>query len=468
LSDNPAVHLAYLSKKPIVFVYIWAPEEDGVWAPGAASRWWLHHSLQSLDLSLRKLGHRLIIRKGGSIKQLTQLVRETGADEVYWNRRYEPHRVLADQACLDVLLALNVNVVISNGSLLFDPAEIYTGEGKPYTVFTPFWNRASQRLHDLGELMPAPPELAAPAKFPASADLDSLDLLPHIPWDHGMRETWEPGEEGAHARLREFAGSKVQHYSTGRNEPGKSLVSMVSPHLHFGELSPAQVVDAIRRSPKGRSNGGSIYVKELGWREFAHYLLFHFPHTSEKSLRSEFDKMEWHSNKNALKAWQRGRTGFPIVDAGMRELWHTGWMHNRVRMIVASFLVKDLMQPWQEGAHWFWDTLVDADLANNTLGWQWTAGCGADAAPFFRVFNPTLQGEKFDAEGKYVRRWVPELAQMPSKWIHRPWEAPEEVLRLAGVTLGKHYPEPLVNHSVARQRALAAYAEIRRALPIRA
>jgi deoxyribodipyrimidine photo-lyase len=323
-------------------------------------------------------------------------------------------------------------------------------------------------IAQLKPLFPAPVKLKAPARFPASASVDSLDLLPQIKWDAGLQETWQPGEHGANQRLKVFASSRVHLYEIGRNEPAKSLVSMLSPHLHFGEISPAQVVEAIRKSARGRSAGGSIFIKEIGWREFAHYLLFHFPHTSDKSLRSEFDRMQWHSNTNLLKAWQRGHTGFPIVDAGMRELWHTGWMHNRVRMITASFLVKDLLQPWQEGAHWFWDTLVDADLANNTLGWQWTAGCGADAAPFFRVFNPTLQGQKFDPEGAYVRRWIPELAKLPSRWIHNPWEAPEEVLAAAGVTLGKHYPGPVVEHAVARQRALAAYGEIRRASPTKA
>ncbi len=464
LADNPAVHDATSTGQPVIFLYIWAPEDEGAWAPGAASRWWLHHSLNSLDESLRTLGSCLVVRRGRTIKVLTQMVRETGAGKVLWNARYEPSGLAIDHSCSDALTALDVDVQVHNGSLLFGPADIYTTEGKPYTVFTPYWNRCKERVGQMRPPLATPRKLVSVPKALPSVPVAQLDLLPHIHWDTRLYDSWQPGEKGAQKRLKDFVKEKLAAYPTGRNLPANAEVSMLSPHLHFGEISPVQIVHAIKdRRKADDSEAAAIYIKEIGWREFAHYLLFHFPNTSERPLKSEFDRFEWHPSAKHLEDWQKGLTGYPIVDAGMRELWHTGWMHNRVRMIVASFLVKDLLQPWQDGARWFWDTLVDADLSNNTLGWQWTAGCGADAAPFFRVFNPVLQGEKFDQQGQYVRRWLPELRELPSKWIQRPWEAPEEVLVEAGVVLGEDYPKPIVDHSQARKRALSAYGDIRRA-----
>jgi deoxyribodipyrimidine photo-lyase len=319
---------------------------------------------------------------------------------------------------------------------------------------------------DPAEPLPAPQQLIAPMKWPASLALETLELEPKIYWTAGMCAAWQPGEGGAGKNLSQFLAAAFEKYSEQRNRPDVVGTSRLSPHLHFGEISPRQVWHGLRAMATKRKLPltawrGSQFLAELGWREFAHHLLFHFPHTPTEPLRPEFKKFPWRNEPVWLEAWQRGRTGYPIVDAGMRELWATGWMHNRVRMIVASFLVKDLLLSWQDGARWFWDTLVDADLAQNTLGWQWTAGCGADAAPYFRVFNPTSQGEKFDPRGDFVRRWCPELAKLPDAWIHQPHKASPEVLRAAGVELDRTYPEPIVSHAIARDVALEAFARIK-------
>jgi deoxyribodipyrimidine photo-lyase len=297
--------------------------------------------------------------------------------------------------------------------------------------------------------------------------LSAFKLEPQINWTEGIAGAWEPGEDGAKSALGRFSVSTLFVYTDSRNRPDQVGTSRLSPHLHFGEISPRQVLAAVAKAATAKGVSEMSwrawqFVTELGWREFAYHLLFHFPQTPLEPLRPEFSRMAWHTNSKALRAWQRGRTGYPIVDAGMRELWTTGWMHNRVRMIVASFLVKDLLLPWQDGAKWFWDTLVDADLANNTLGWQWSAGCGADAAPFFRIFNPVSQGEKFDAAGDYVRKWVPEIAKLGDEWIHQPWKAPEDVLLKAGIRLGSDYPEPIVIHAIAREVALEAFQQLRK------
>lgn len=463
LSDNPALAAAITRNGPVLPVYIWAPEEEGVWSLGAASRWWLHQSLLSLDASLRTLGSQLVIRRGESLSVLQTLVQESGASAVFWNRRYEPTPRERDAKIKALLRARGLTGESFNASLLFEPWDIHNKEGKPFQVFTRFWKTCLTFPEPLAPI-PQPASLPAPEQWPETIGLASLGLEPQIDWATSMRVAWQPGEKGAWNELCRFLAKAVALYPDERDRPDLLSTSRLSPYLHFGEISPRQVWHAVREQvPRGSqaAAGAEAYLRQLGWREFAHHLLFHFPHTSEQPLRPEFAAFPWQEDAVALRAWQHGQTGYPLVDAGMRELWATGWMHNRVRMMVASFLVKDLLLPWQAGDRWFWDTLVDADLANNTLGWQWTAGCGADAAPYFRIFHPVIQGEKFDAAGDYVRRWVPELARLPVAWVHKPWEAPAEVLAAAGVKLGRTYPKPIVIHETARLRALNALATIK-------
>lgn len=463
LADNPALRAA-AEAGAVLPVFIYAPEEEAPWEPGGASRWWLHYSLHALDERLRELGSRLIIRRGPTKDALLKLVKESGATAVFWNRRYEPAVIARDKEIKETLGGSGLRAESFSGALLHEPWRIQNQSGKPFQVFTPFWKHCLAKSEPVN-LNDEVKNVQSPSEWPTSLKLEELELEPKIDWAGGMREAWQPGEPGAHANLQSFLKNAFEDYGTGRNRPDWVGTSRLSPHLHFGEISPRQIWHEIekRASKNGRSVDwrGSQFVAEIGWREFAHHLLYHFPHTPEQPLREEFKKMAPRKNPGGLRAWQKGRTGYPIVDAGMRELWATGWMHNRVRMIVASFLVKDLLLPWQSGAKWFWDTLVDADLANNTLGWQWTAGCGADAAPYFRVFNPISQGEKFDPNGDCVRRWCPELAKVPVKWIHQPHKAPPEILRAAGVELGRNYPEPIVNHYTAREVALEAYAKMK-------
>ena len=375
--------------------------------------------------------------------------------------------VKRDTAIKKALAADGLAVESFNGGLLYEPAHVATKEGRPYQVFTPFW-RALLAREEPAEPVAAPRKLAPAAKTAAGLSIEDLDLLPTIPWAGTMAKTWSPGEAGARERLDAFVAAGLGGYATGRDRPDRDGTSALSPHLHFGELSPRRAWHAVRTAAGGRpvaklTGGPETYLRELGWREFASHLLFHFPHTSDAPLRSDYARFPWARDPVGLRAWQRGQTGFPVVDAGMRQLWATGWMHNRVRMIVASFLVKDLRITWLEGARWFWDTLVDADLAANTLGWQWAAGCGADAAPYFRIFNPTSQGEKFDPDGTYVRTWVPALAKLPTADIHAPAEAEASALAKAGIALGRDYPEPLVDHAEARKLALEALKAVSRA-----
>jgi len=460
LTDHPALAAAVARGAPVVPVFVWAPEEEAPWQPGAASRWWLHRSLRSLDGALRERGSRLVLRRGPTAGALLALARETGADTVLWTRRYEPAVRARDAAVAAALRTAGIAAEEQGGHLLFEPDAVRTGAGQPYQVFTPFW-RACLAGPAPDRPLPAPRAIAAPSPWPASLALSELALEPAVDWAEGLRATWTPGEAGAKDRLARFLLEALPDYAEARDRPGVEGTSRLSPHLHFGEVSPRQVWHAAaalqRQGGRGATaRGAERFLAEIGWREFAHHLLTHFPHTAEAPLREEFARFPWREDRDALRAWQRGRTGYPVVDAAMRELWTTGWMHNRARMIVASFLVKDLLLAWQEGARWFWDTLVDADLANNTLGWQWTAGCGADAAPYFRVFNPVSQGTKFDGDGAYVRRWVPELAGLPDAAVHQPWEAS------AGVAPGARYPARIVDHREARERALAALAAIRR------
>jgi deoxyribodipyrimidine photo-lyase len=464
LADNPALLAAIRHGGPIIPVFIWSPEEEGRWQPGAASRWWLHQSLSRLDASLRDRGTRLIFRRGTAIEVIRELANESGSNGVYWNRRYEPAVMDRDRVVQAALRRQGLIAESYPGCLLFEPGKVRSERGEPFRVFSAFW-RACLARNEPGRPEDAPSAIESPRRWPSTLKLSELGLEPAIDWTSGLRTSWCPGEAGATEQLHRFLAKALPDYPSRRDRPDQTGTSRLSPHLHLGEISVRQIWFALQEA---QSAGPTVhcaaairdYSRELGWREFAHHLLFHWPHTPERPLREEFVGFDWKPDRQNLRAWQRGRTGYPIVDAGMRELWHTGWMHNRVRMIVASFLVKDLLVPWQDGAAWFWDTLVDADLANNTLGWQWTAGCGADAAPYFRIFNPVIQGEKFDPNGAYVHRWVPELSRLPARWVHEPWQAPGPVLAEAGIELGKTYPRPIADHAQARSRALQAFQRI--------
>jgi len=465
LDDHPALEAALQTGATVLPVYLLEQEAQ----PGAATRWWLHHSLVALARELAERGLRLQVIGGEARECFTELVKRTGARAVYWSRRYEPAALKRDAELKASLRAAGLEARSFVGTVLFEPQAVERKQGGPFQVFTPYWRTCV----DQGFAEPLrSAELLALAGLPAVApDLGSIErlgLLPRIPWDSGFREAWTPGEAGARARLKAFLAEGLESYDTGRDLPGIEGVSRLSPHLHFGEISPRRIVAELRRRSRTSGvfpdgNGVRRFVDELGWREFALHLLYHFPDTLGEPLRPAFRKFPWAEDPDGtlLRAWRKGLTGYPIVDAGMRQLWQTGWMHNRVRMVVGSFLVKHLRLPWQQGARWFADTLVDADLASNTLGWQWVAGCGADAAPYFRIFNPVTQGERYDAEGAYVRRWVPELGKLPAKYLHAPWTAPAEVLSRAGVRLGETYPRPIVDHAKARAGALEAFAALK-------
>jgi len=454
LSDNPALTAA-ANAGPLIPVYILDDETPGAWKPGGASRWWLHHSLVSLSADLEKRGSKLILRRGDANAVLTQIIAETNAQSVCWNRLYEPFAVARDTVIKTSLAERKVSAHSFNGSLLVEPWAIETGSDGPFKVFTPFWKSACKLIEDTS---PAPPpkQMAAPPSWPGSEALASWNLLPARPnWATGIAATWRPGESGARKRLAAFLDQAIQGYASDRNRPDMPGTSRLSPHLHWGEIGPRQIWHAIsnltERNPSIEGQA-TTFLSEIGWREFSHHLLFHFPQITARNFKPAFDRFPWQDSDTLFDAWCRGRTGYPIVDAGMRELWATGYMHNRVRMVAASFLVKHLLIPWPRGAKWFWDTLVDADLANNAASWQWVAGSGADAAPFFRIFNPVIQGEKFDPEGKYVRQWVPELERCGTRQIHKPWTA-SNFASLA------YYP-PIVDHDRARARALDAFKNL--------
>ncbi len=464
LEDNPALTAAVASGASVIPLYILDDETPGQWRPGGAGRWWLHHSLAALDAGLRERGSRLVLRRGVAAGVLPQLVAETGASAVTFTRAYEPCNAALESGIERALDKDGITVRRFGGNLLFEPEAILTGSGGPFKVFTPFY-KACLAGPPPKAPVPAPETIPAPGTFPPGDCLEDWDLLPTRPdWAGGLRESWVPGEVGAAGRLDRFLDEAVVRYGTDRDRPDRMGTSRLSPHLHFGEIGPRTVwhrVSLFADADGAAASGAQAFLRELVWREFSHHLLHHWPEFPEAPFRADFARFPWREDPEGLRAWQRGRTGYPIVDAGMRELWETGWMHNRVRMIAASFLVKDLLVPWQDGEAWFWDTLVDADLANNAAGWQWVAGCGADAAPYFRIFNPVLQGEKFDPDGRYVKRWVPELAGLSAKFMHRPWEAPPEVLEAASVVLGGTYPAPIVDHGMARRRALDALASLK-------
>jgi deoxyribodipyrimidine photo-lyase len=464
LADNAALAAALARGGPIIPVFVHDEAGEGRWPAGSAARWWWHGSLTAFTESLAERGGRLIVRQGDSQATLRTLVQETGATAVYWNRRYEPAVAARDVRLAEELSAVDCEAKSFPGALLFEPEEIANKTGNPFQVFTPFWR------HCQAQQIPVPTKVAvkrwpAPQRWPRSLELDALKLRPPAV---SVAQAWTPGEAGALRQLRRFLTGALDGYADRRDFPAEAATSALSPHLHFGEIGPRQIWAEVRALSADSgvfpaSRGAQRFLTELGWREFAYNLLHHFPHTPEEPLRAEFGRFPWADDPGGakLRAWQRGETGYPIVDAGMRELAATGWMHNRVRMIVASFLVKHLRLSWTQGAAWFWEKLVDADLANNTLGWQWSAGCGADAAPYFRIFNPVRQGEKFDAQGVYVRRWVPELAKLPDNCLHQPWTARPSVLEAAGVKLGATYPRPIVDHATARTAALAAFQALR-------
>ncbi len=466
LQDNPALTAAVVRGAPVVPVFVWDEAGEGRWPMGGASRWWLHHSLAALDGALRERGSRLILAHGDSGAVLHDLIERTGAASVYWNRRYEPAVIARDKKIKAELLASGVAAKSFNAALLFEPHTVKNKSGGPFQVFTPYWKHC-QTLAVEAPVKLSTSSLAAPRRWPKSEELAALELLPRLGWADGFSAHWQPGEAGATKRLKQFMAQAMEPYADRRNIPAVDGTSALSPHLHFGEIGPRQIWAAAQALSKESgvfpaSRGAQVFLNEMGWREFAHHLLFYFPQTPVAPLREDFARFPWVKNAGQLQAWRKGLTGYPIVDAGMRQLWQTGWMHNRVRMIVASFLVKHLRISWQDGAGWFWDTLVDADLASNTLGWQWSAGCGADAAPYFRIFNPILQGQKFDPDGDYVRRWVPELGRLPTKYLHQPWVAPPALLAEASIVLGDNYPKPLVEHKAARAAALAALKSMRK------
>ena len=456
LADNPALCAALDEGYAPVCVYVHAPAEEVDWKPGAASDAWRQRSLAALDADLHRRGTRLRLFHGPTLQTLQTLIASCDAEAVFWNRRYEPAIEHRDAAIKRALRAQGARAESFNGSLLFEPWQRRTGQGGPYRVFTPFWRSAlaDWRIPDLNE---APASLVAVEDGPEGLALESLKLAPSPRWDRDFWDAWTPGEAGAGEALEIFIDGALRGYRDGRDRPDRVGTSRLSPHLHFGEITPWRV--AVRlEDVRTAANAADVdaCLRELGWREFAHHLMHHFPESVHGNLNPRFDGFKWAPKREAdLHAWQTGHTGVPIVDAGMRELWATGWMHNRVRMIVASYLCKHMRQHWLEGARWFWDTLVDADLASNTLGWQWVAGTGADAAPYFRVFNPVTQARKFDPDGRYIAQWVPELADLPLPARFAPWLEPEVSAKLA-----PDYPSaPIVALAAGRDAALEAYRQ---------
>lgn len=463
MGDNPALHAAVKRKRPILPVFV-LENDNGLRPLGAASRWWLHHSLASLEHDLVAAGAELLLFAGSAGDLLPALATASGAGALFFNRRYGESGRELDAAITTAVEALGCEVESFNGRLLHEPWEIETKAGGSYGVYGPY-ARAAQAKGLPDKVLSTPKTLDGFTYegTPASQDLQALALLPSKPdWAEGWRDRWTPGEAGAQARLRAFVSEKLADYPTERDRLATAGSSHLSPSLRFGELSSRQVLAAVRKAKGKAAEGATKFIAELLWRDFDYHVLFHHPDLAEKNLHDKFDRMPWHKvSKPTLAAWQQGQTGFPAVDAGMRELWRTGYMHNRVRMITASFLIKDLLYDWRIGEGWFWDCLVDADPANNTMNWQWVAGSGADASPFFRVFNPVSQGKKFDPDGEYIRQWVPELANLSNKSIHEPWKAKDQELKDAGVELGTNYPKPILDHGKKRKEALKAFEKVK-------
>lgn len=423
---------------------------------GGAKKWWLHHAIQDLSTNIARLGGQLVLKKGDEASILKQLIAETGAKTIYWNRRYEPNCIQKDTALKSELTDFGIDVRSFSGFLLHEPTLVTTKAGTPFRVFTPFWKTLDSQVTEAPPL-PEPDNFSQAAVPINSDELSKWQLCPTNPdWASNFRQYATPGEKGARETLLQFLDGPVACYKENRDFPAKDGTSSLSPYLTFGEISPRQIwYESLTK------DGGQAFRRQLGWRDFSYHLLFHNPKLSQTNFNSTFDNFSWSENPEGLERWKRGLTGYPIVDAGMRELWQTGYMHNRVRMIVASFLTKHLLIDWRVGEQWFWDTLLDADPANNAASWQWVAGSGADASPYYRIFNPIIQGKKFDSDGIYVRKYIPELKDLDNKFIHTPWEAQASELETASITLGENYPNPIVEHSLARNRALGAYKRMK-------
>jgi deoxyribodipyrimidine photo-lyase len=466
LQDLRGLAAALATGRQVLACYLLDDHSPGEWRMGGASRWWLHYSLTALASDIRKAGGELFLARGRADVLLPQLAEAAGANLVCCSRQYEPWARQLEDTVFHALAGNGIELKRYAGALLWDPETVQTHAGTPFKVFTPFWRTCRDRPVML-EASPVVRFGRWPRRCGPSERLDAWQLLPSNPdWAARWREQWQPGERAALRKLDRFLSTSVADYPQGRDVPACDSTSRLSPHLHFGEIAPARVFHAARERGMAVHEllpATDKFCSELGWREFCYHLLFHFPRLPDTAFKPQFAAFPWVGSATALRAWQRGLTGYPIVDAGMRELWQTGYMHNRVRMVAASFLCKHLLIDWRAGQRWFWDTLVDADLANNACSWQWVSGSGADAAPYFRIFNPTAQGMKFDQQGEYVRRWVPELAALPDRYLHQPWTAPVLVLRAAGVELPQTYPLPIVDHADARRAALAAYADVKSA-----
>ena len=464
LNDNLAL-IESLKYDRVIPTFVWDKEDPNPWHPGAASKWWLHHTLLAFKKKFKKLASDLIFLHGNPQDQILKLAKTIDASEVLWNNSHNPFDHKAEKSLQAVLNAEDIGTHSVRGSLLCSTDSLLKKDGSPYLVYTPFWQNflKKYKVQHLSKPQKLPP-LPAKAKS-LGCSIDSFGLLPSLTWHKNFHHFWIVGEKEAERKLKTFISGGLKSYDTGRNLPFEGGTSKLSPHLHFGEIHPQRILYEIKKNfgdlSTIRDSNIIQFCKEILWREFSYHLIHHFPQTPLQPFRDAFKIFPWKKNKKLFNAWTKGQTGYPVVDAGMRQLWKTGWMHNRVRMITASFLIKHLGIPWQEGARWFWDTLVDADLASNTQGWQWTAGCGADAAPFFRIFNPITQGEKFDPQGLYAARWCPELSSLPPRWIYRPWEASVQTLKEAGVILGTDYPYPIVDHKEAREQALWNYNGMR-------
>ena len=455
LMDNPALVEANLNAEiiPIFILDDTNPEENKM---GAASRVWLYHSLKSLNISLQK---KINFYSGDPVKIISELINNYNINGVYWNRCYEPWEIRRDKKIKDLLKIKKVKAKSFNGSLIREPWEVLKEDQTPYKVFTALYKKAYLNSDIKVEVINEPTKINYSTKIFSSNTLDTLKLLPNLSWADNIIKHWQVGEKNAHLKMTEFFKKGIDNYKEGRNFPFKKNVSRLSPHIHFGEISPKQLW--VKAKSISSNKNTEHFVSEICWREFSYYLLYHFPNLPKDNLQKKFNNFPWKDNNYYFDSWKKGKTGYPIIDAGMRELYETGYMHNRVRMIVASFLVKNLLIHWHKGERWFWDCLFDADLANNSASWQWVAGSGADAAPYFRIFNPVTQGVKFDVDGQYTKQYVPELKDMPNKYLFSPWEAPDDVLNKANVVLGGNYPKPIIDIKESREKALYSFSLIK-------